>query len=145
MKIGLLILILLLCLSGCAHRQVIPDTQNDFIQAQRAYQVADFAQAEALLQKSLRRHQGDVQQWLLLGHIYLRTHQYAAARRAYEHAVELDNDLAVAWHQLGLTYLRLATNAWIERDVQQGHIEPSAMVRWLLELQTGSHVGVITP
>lgn len=133
-------LLVALLLSGC---QATPSTALQVNPAhlrqaaQAAYQQGDFLSAEAMLLKNVSLFANDVDSWFLLGNLYLRTAQYAAAQRAYLQASKYKPEQAEIWHNLALVYLRMATQSLLEGALHtEADFEP--LLGWLLQMQ-GAH------
>ncbi|WP_113907440.1 tetratricopeptide repeat protein [Aliidiomarina celeris] len=138
-KLAGLTLIVLTSLSGttgCASTaftdNATPSANEQVIQA--AYQAGDLVLSERLLRAELKRNPNDSAYWRLLGQVMLRLNDTKAAEFAFLRALEGDPESVAAWHQLGVSYLRLATEAFIEVEVRQGEGE-LPVLQWLMELQ----------
>lgn len=114
--------------------------QQTELRIQQAYQRGDLVRTEALLRQHLKSSASDAAAWLLLGQVLLRSHDYAAAQEAYQTAIYLEPQHAQSWYQLAVSHLRLATEALIEADARAERTEPTELLLWLLEVQTGLSV-----
>lgn len=140
MKFIGVILAICLCV-GCSHT-VVSDYELQVIDTNinNAYERGDLVAAEALLRRKLKSQQGDFAAWLMLGQVLMRSHDFKAAQFAYERATELAPEHAVAWYQLALSHLRIATESLIEADAHLERETPIPLLLWLLELQTGQPI-----
>ncbi|WP_194755926.1 tetratricopeptide repeat protein [Aliidiomarina indica] len=126
-------------LAGCAStgNKVISSQQPiDTLEraARLAYDAGDFLSAEAYLHQLLEHEPRFAEGWFLLGNLHLRQHRFSAAQRAYEYTLNLAPDHALAWHNLAITQLRIATATLIESR-QQGPLHQPELLEWLLNLQ----------
>lgn len=102
--------------------------------AEYAYSAGDLITAEGLLREALELHAQDADSWFLLGNIYLRTRQYAAAERAYREAARLKPEQHQIWHNLAVIHIRQATQTLLEGQRHVDHdFEP--LLGWLLQVQ----------
>ncbi|MBA3987776.1 tetratricopeptide repeat protein [Aliidiomarina maris] len=126
-----------LMLGGCQSspkQRLELDPSRSVAAARVAYERADLLSAEALLQRHLQVHPQDGDSWFLLGNIYLRTAQYAAAQHAYSQASRLNPEQADIWHNLSLVYLRQATQVLLEGQLHHDDTY-QPLLGWLLHMQ----------
>lgn len=102
--------------------------------ARLAYEAGDFLSAEAYLHQLLENEPSFAEGWFILGNLHLRQHRFAAAQRAYEHALRLAPEHALAWHNLAITQLRIATATLVESR-RTGSLYQPELLEWLLQLQ----------
>jgi cytochrome c-type biogenesis protein CcmH/NrfG len=133
----LLLAVSLACLSGCANRpsgERSADPAELRATAQHAYRAGDLITAEGLLREALQLRAEDADSWFLLGNIYLRTRQYAAAERAYREAARWKPEQQQIWHNLAVIHIRQATQTLLEGQRHVDHdFEP--LLGWLLQVQ----------
>ena len=82
--------------------------------AQHAYQTEDWKTAEIAYQKLAKKVPGEPEPWFRLGNIYAKTDRLDAAESAYRNALARDSESGKIWHNLGIVYLRQATNTFAE-------------------------------
>ncbi|MGX5914409.1 tetratricopeptide repeat protein [Aliidiomarina sp. Khilg15.8] len=131
----LLVVALLVLTSGCASTSVSHTRPAELRStAEYAYRAGDLISAEGLLREALSHHARDADSWFLLGNIYLRTRQYAAAENAYRQAAQLKPEQAQIWHNLAIIHIRQATQTLLEG---QRHVDDDfePLLGWLLQVQ----------
>lgn len=82
--------------------------------AQKAYQEEDWKTAESAYTQLAKKVPGEPEPWFRLGNIYARTDRLDAAISAYRNALARDSKSSKIWHNLGIVYLRQATNTFTE-------------------------------
>ena len=120
------LIILIFMLPACNLQNLKPqnnnnNTANDVTDindlnktAQNAYQTEDWKTAEIAYTKLSKKLPSESEPWFRLGNIYARTERLDAAIIAYKNALARDSKSSKIWHNLGIVYLRQATNTFTE-------------------------------
>ncbi|TRW49482.1 tetratricopeptide repeat protein [Aliidiomarina halalkaliphila] len=123
------------CSATSSHQRPVLESITTLEQGARiAYTAGDFLSAEAYLHQLLEHEPSFAEGWFLLGNLHLRQHRFVAAQRAYEHALRLAPEHTLAWHNLAITQLRIATATLVESR-RLGPLYQPELLEWLLQLQ----------
>ncbi|MBI2993315.1 MAG: hypothetical protein HYY48_03965 [Gammaproteobacteria bacterium] len=112
---------LLLLLAGCNQislKQLIRPEPEELValrdRANAAYAAEDWETAEGAYRDLTERVPGEAENWFRLGNIYVHKDRLFDAMALYREALLHDARHARAWHNLGLTQLRMATHTFVE-------------------------------
>jgi len=108
--------LLLALLAGC--QAVAPVRSEDLVALERkaaaAYQARDWARALPAYEKLTRRVPREAGFWFRLGNVHAHLRQPEPAIAAWQRAVTLNPREGRAWHNIGITRLRQAANAFTQ-------------------------------
>jgi tetratricopeptide (TPR) repeat protein len=127
-RTGLLGMLLLLALAGCTQTAVKPSkgSLEEIValraQAEAAYRGENWTDAEKAYRALTQRIPAESENWFRLGNVYARLGRHYDAIALYREALVRDPKNSRAWHNLGVTQLRVATNTF--EELQQ-HTDPS--------------------
>jgi Flp pilus assembly protein TadD len=113
--------------SGCQPAAVRPGsaTLEDVValrqQAEQAYAAEDWPAAEKAYHRLTETVPQDAENWFRLGNVYARLGRHQEAIALYREALVRDPAHARAWHNLGMTQLRVATGTFVE---MQAYTDP---------------------
>jgi len=125
---GLVALLPVLLLAGCTQSGVKPDKKplQEVIalraEAEAAYRGENWPDAEKAYRALTRQVPAESENWFRLGNVYARLGRHYDAIALYREALVRDPENRRAWHNLGVTQLRVATNTF--EELQQ-HTEPT--------------------
>ena len=112
---------ILLLVAACNQINLKPFTHPDLkevttlkAQADKAYASEDWVTAEKAYTKLTQAVPTEAEYWFRLGNIYVRKDRPYDAITMYREALVRDPRHSRAWHNLGLTQLRIATNTFVE-------------------------------
>lgn len=91
-------------------------------QAEAAYRGENWEDAEKAYRALTQQVPADSENWFRLGNVYARMKRPYDAITLYREALVRDPENSRAWHNLGVTQLRVATNTF--EELQQ-HTEPT--------------------
>lgn len=149
---------LLLCLSpflatGCDQLNLRVPGTTDVEQivalrqeAQTAYAAEDWPAAEKAYRKLIDLVPAEAESWFRLGNVYVHLDRHFDAIALYKEALVREPGHMRAWHNLGITQLRLATNTFVEMQKYADSADPVSQrarriidaVRKVLEESTAS-------
>lgn len=125
---GLAATLLAALLAGCTapgtrpSRGGIEDVVALKTAAETAYASEDWPAAEKAYRSLTEAVPAESENWFRLGNVYARLGRHYDAIALYREALVRDPANSRAWHNLGVTQLRLATNTFEEL---QAHTDPS--------------------
>jgi len=110
------LLLAAILLAGC--QAVAPVRTDDLMALEReaasAYQAEDWEKALPAYQALTRRVPRDPELWFRLGNVHARLRQPEEAVAAWQRALTLNPRDGRAWHNIGITRLRQAANAFTQ-------------------------------
>ena len=123
-----LLAILLLAVQGCTGTNVKPGKKSleEVValraQAEAAYKGENWVDAEKAYRTLTQQIPAESENWFRLGNVYARLGRPYDAIALYREALVRDPQNSRAWHNLGVTQLRVATNTFEEL---QKHTDPA--------------------
>jgi Flp pilus assembly protein TadD len=125
---ALLLPALLLVTAGCSELNLKPQKNSleEVIalraQAEAAYRGENWPEAEKAYRALTEQVPAESENWFRLGNVYARLGRHYDAIALYREALVRDPQNSRAWHNLGVTQLRVATNTFEEL---QNYTEPA--------------------
>lgn len=127
-RVAVLLPVLLLAAAGCVQGGVKP-SKNSLeevfalrARAEAAYRGENWPEAEKAYRALTQQVPAESENWFRLGNVYARLGRHYDAIALYREALVRNPQNSRAWHNLGVTQLRVATNTF--QELQQ-HTEPT--------------------
>ncbi|MBI2970019.1 MAG: tetratricopeptide repeat protein [Gammaproteobacteria bacterium] len=95
-------------------------------EAQAAYGREDWPAAEKAYRRLVELVPAEADNWFRLGNVYVHLDRHYDAIGLYKEALVRDPGHVRAWHNLGITQLRQATNTFVEMQKYTGSADPVA-------------------
>lgn len=103
---------------GCQPAGVRPAALDEVValrtEAEQGYAAEDWQAAEKAYRRLTEIVPGEAENWFRLGNVYVRLGRHYDAIALYREALVRDPHHARAWHNLGMTQLRVATSTFME-------------------------------
>jgi Flp pilus assembly protein TadD len=125
---ALIVLLPALLLAGCTGPGIKPGKKplEDVLalraQAEAAYRGENWPEAEKAYRVLTEQVPAEAENWFRLGNVYARLGRHYDAIALYREALVRDPNHSRAWHNLGVTQLRVATSTF---EALQQHTEPA--------------------